>query len=141
MDWTDKDAVREYHRKYYHEKRRKPMLDYLGGQCVRCGSTEELQFDHIRREDKSFNISTKMTLSDPEVRAELDKCQLLCKDCHQRKTGAEMEGFTHGTLYAWMKKGCRCEVCEPEWRSWNDERNAKRRKPGGYGPRGGVAER
>ena len=38
------------------------------------------------------------------------------------------EYYQHGTVYAWMKKKCRCEVCYPVWRKWHDERNAKRRK-------------
>jgi hypothetical protein len=37
------------------------------------------------------------------------------------------KGWRHGTIYAWMKKKCRCEVCYPAWRDWHDKRNAKRR--------------
>ena len=37
------------------------------------------------------------------------------------------KGWTHGTMYAWQKKGCRCELCYPLWREWNDKRNEKRR--------------
>lgn len=134
MVWSSLEAAREYHRNYYR-RRRQPMLDYLGGKCADCGSTEELQFDHIDPREKSFEIKANLTLNNPEVRAELDKCQLLCKPCHLRKSAKERSGFTHGTMYAWMAKRCRCEVCFPAWRSWHDERNARRRK------RGGVAER
>lgn len=38
------------------------------------------------------------------------------------------KGWTHGTQYAWQKKGCRCDICKPVWREWNDKRNARRRK-------------
>lgn len=82
-----------------------------------------------------------MTLSNPLVREELDKCQLLCRDCHQLKTGKENSGYTHGTIYAWMKVKCKCDTCTQAKKAWNEDRNAKRRKVGGYGPRGGVAER
>src|SRR5690606_35990877 len=135
MDWTDKEAVREYHRNYYQRRRRQPMLDYLGGKCVVCGTTEGLHFDHIDPAKKAFDIKGNLTLSNPEVRAELDKCQLLCKTHHEEKTARENSGFTHGTIYAWMRKKCECPDCAKAKRVWYDERNAKRRKPGGYGPR------
>lgn len=141
MDWNNPEEVRAYHRRYYHEKRRQPMIDYLGGECVRCGSTSDLQFDHRIPSEKSFDIRANMTLSNPLVREELDKCQLLCRDCHRSKTGEENSGYTHGTIYAWMKVKCKCDTCTQAKRVWNEDRNAKRRKVGGYGPRGGVAER
>jgi hypothetical protein len=126
---------KEYHREYYHLKRRKPMLDYLGGKCVVCGTVENLEFDHIDPSLKSFSINVKMTLNNPEVKAELDKCQLLCKDHHRDKTAAENSGFTHGTMYAWMKAKCTCDTCtQAKWK-WHDERNAKRRKGAPYKPR------
>lgn len=122
----------EYHRLYYRV-RRQEVFDYLGGKCVECGSTEELQVDHINPELKSFDINSRLSARQPEVRDELDKCQLLCRTHHQEKTARENSGFTHGSVYAWMTKKCRCDVCKPAWRAWQDERNAKRRKPGGRG--------
>ena len=116
----------EYHREYYYTRRAK-LLAYLGDKCVRCGSEESLEFDHIEPELKSFDISANMTLSNPSVRAELDKCQLLCTPCHRAKTATENSGWTHGTWYSWQTMGCRCEVCWPLWRQFNDERNAARR--------------
>lgn len=120
----------EYHRRYYY-KRRQKLLDHLGGECVLCGATEDLHFDHIDPAQKSFDISRNVTLSNEIVRAELAKCQVLCRKHHEEKTARENSGFTHGTLYAWMKKKCRCEQCLPKWRAWNDERNAQRKSAGG----------
>lgn len=116
---------KEYHKEYYR-KRRQAIFDYLGGKCVVCGTTDELEVDHIEREDKSFNISSKLSVKNNK--AELDKCQLLCKTHHKEKTAQENTGFEHGTMYAWMKKKCRCEICEPVWRAWQDNRNRARRK-------------
>lgn len=123
-----------YHREYYY-KRRKKITDYLGGSCVECGATEDLHIDHIDPEQKSFNISRNVTLSNPAVLAELDKCQLLCREHHEAKTARENTGFEHGTVYGFMKMKCLCAPCRAKRRAWNDERNAARRKPGGYGPR------
>lgn len=130
-DWT------EYHR-LYHYKRRQKIWDYLGGKCVRCGATSNLEIDHIDRAQKSFNISRNMTLDNPGVRAELDKCQLLCEKHHWEKTAAENSGFTHGTVYAWMKRHCDCPECATAKRQWQDRKNERRRKdpsePAGRGP-------
>lgn len=137
MAWTDPERAREWAREYHHTKRRAPMIEYLGGKCVKCGVTEDLQFDHVDPSTKSFGIHQNMTLNNPIVRAELDKCQLLCRPHHEDKTAEEHSGFTHGTIYAWMRMKCRCDVCRPVWRAWHDERNAKRRTGvrGPYRPR------
>jgi hypothetical protein len=122
---------------YYHNVSRRKMLDYLGGSCVECGVTENLHIDHVDPATKSFAIRASMSMKRPEVMAELDKCQLLCRPHHEEKTAREHTGFTHGTMYAWMKMKCSCEVCAPVKRAYNDARNAKRRtgKRGPYKPR------
>ena len=126
-----------YHREYYY-KRRGKMIDYLGGQCAHCGAAEGLEFDHIDPELKSFNISSNLTLSNPEVQDELDKCQLLCRPCHEKKTASENSGWTHGTVYGWMKMKCRCADCSPAWREFHDRRNAERRAATASGGGGEV---
>jgi hypothetical protein len=114
----------EYHRQYYYIRRQR-LLDYLGGKCVRCGTTENLHFDHIDPSKKSFDIGKNVTLNDA-VKAELDKCQLLCEAHHYEKTGEENRTDTHGTIYRWMKKKCRCDVCNEARIKWNAERKETR---------------
>lgn len=133
---------KRYHREYYY-KRRLEAFDYIGYRhCNWCGSTENLEIDHIDPSQKSFNLSMRLSARRPEVQAELDKCQVLCRSCHEEKTAAENSGFTHGTIYAWMNKKCRCEICEPERRAWHDARNKKRREQATYkrGPYGRPSE-
>lgn len=115
-----------YHREYYHTRRAK-LIAYLGDSCVHCGSEESLEFDHVEPDLKSFNINENMTLNNAEVRAELDKCQLLCNPCHRRKSAAENSGWTHGGWYGWMKKKCDCVECSLAKRAYYDKRNAARR--------------
>jgi hypothetical protein len=71
-------------------KRRKEqkqrMIDHLGGKCVGCGCAEDLQFDHIDRKQKQSNVSRLFGYSDERVLIEVNKCQLLCEQCHQYKT-------------------------------------------------------
>ena len=84
------DERREYDRN--HKKKRyyetlSESMEKLGGKCVKCGATERLQFDHIYPKDKSFEITRKLLMGDREkFQEELDKCQLLCYDCHLEKT-------------------------------------------------------
>jgi len=63
------------------------LIELLGGKCVGCGITENLQFDHIDRKQKSFTIGKRLESSlENKLIPEAKKCQLLCKSCHQLKT-------------------------------------------------------
>ena len=77
-----KDALR----KRYHQALSEAK-EQLGGKCVKCGTIENLQFDHIHPKDKLFAITKQLLMSDrKKFQEELDKCQLLCCDCHLEKT-------------------------------------------------------
>lgn len=61
-------------------------LEYKGGKCVRCGYDKcsgALVFHHRDPSEKGFYISGKSLckLYDA-VKKELDKCDLLCANCH-----------------------------------------------------------
>lgn len=115
-----------YHRRYYHEVRRQKIFDYLGGACIVCGSREDLEVDHIDPSEKSFEISRNLTFN-AKLRAELDKCQLLCSDHHIAKTTADRAPFTHGTIYGFMKQKCKCHLCDTKRQDWHAARNESRR--------------
>lgn len=113
-----------YHRQYY-VKRRQAVIGYFGGKCVACGAVDDLQVDHIERQAKSFNIAKRLSVKNNK--AELDKCQLLCRECHADKTAREGHGFMHGTIYGFMKRNCECADCLLAKQAFNDKRNAARR--------------
>lgn len=78
----------------YYQKRRirfYSAFEKFGGCCKNCGSKESLQFDHIDESTKLYNISEMHYHSDKLFYDELDKCQLLCKTCHERKTGSYLQ--------------------------------------------------
>lgn len=57
---------------------------YKGGSCQLCGydkSIRALQFHHLSNGEKDFNISS-VSKSWQTIKAELDKCILLCANCH-----------------------------------------------------------
>ena len=90
-----------------HVVRKAWATGLLGGKCVSCGAGEELEFDHVDPATKSFNVGQHLgRYSEKKLREELSKCQLLCKDCHRKKTGLA----AHGTRPCYVG-GCRCEAC------------------------------
>jgi hypothetical protein len=61
-------------------------LEYKGGKCVACGYSRcmrALKFHHLDPDEKEFGISRKgNTRAWEKIRAELDKCLLVCGNCH-----------------------------------------------------------
>ena len=58
---------------------------YKGGQCCLCGYSKcikSLDFHHKDPNEKDFGIGTGFTRSWEKVKAELDKCILVCRNCH-----------------------------------------------------------
>lgn len=60
-------------------------LEYKGGKCERCGYNRckrVLSFHHTDPTRKDFQISGNHARKWETVKAELDKCLLLCMNCH-----------------------------------------------------------
>lgn len=98
----------------YLAKRRLEAKTYLGGSCVTCGATSDLEFDHVDPSTIKIRISTAISQhwSWDRLLTELNKCQLLCKPCHIKKTAVEMrERLTHGKYHAAYHLKCSCEAC------------------------------
>lgn len=70
-------------------KLKKNCVDYKGGRCVECGYNKclgALDFHHINPEEKEFSIGKfKLNSFDDKMKIELDKCVLLCSNCHREK--------------------------------------------------------
>lgn len=72
-------------------KRRKKLkqmaVDYLGGCCQLCGynkTLSALDFHHKDPSQKDFGISANgATRSFEKLKIELDKCILVCANCHR----------------------------------------------------------
>lgn len=115
--------------RYYKEwsdARRQRAIEYLGSICVRCGSNERLEFDHINGKDKSYPIAKNLNRRWEVLILELNKCQLLCRPCHLAKskendeTGGgqnKLEEFPHGT-HTGYTMGCREECCRAARREY-----------------------
>jgi len=75
-------------------------------------------------------------VNDDPMDDRIDNYQLLTPAENNRKTNLGKaspfrgidKGFAHGTMYAWQKRRCCCDICSRAKREWNDKRNASRRR-------------
>jgi hypothetical protein len=81
---------REYLIKAVTARRRKireMAIEHKGGQCSECGykrCPEALEFHHLDPKEKDFTISDRgYSQSWKKIQAELDKCVMLCANCHR----------------------------------------------------------
>ncbi len=61
-------------------------VDYMGGACTKCGyknSLAALEFHHKDPKEKDFGIGNGDTRAWAEIQEELDKCILVCSNCHR----------------------------------------------------------
>ena len=61
------------------------MVEYKGGACLLCGYDRHwraLTFHHLDPRLKRFNIAGAHSRSLESLRQELDRCLLVCANCH-----------------------------------------------------------
>lgn len=61
-------------------------IKYKGGECERCGYKkyiEVLELHHIDPNTKEFDWNQMKDKSWESIKKELNKCQLLCANCHR----------------------------------------------------------
>ena len=85
---TSRAVYQRGYNKAWKQARRARLIEMLGGKCVRCGATENLEFDHIDPSTKVFGVCAGLDKAWDVLVAEASKCQLLCRPCHVAK-GAE----------------------------------------------------
>ena len=73
--------------------------------CISCGETNPilLDFDHLG--DKKMNIAQaiKNRWSLEKLQDEIDKCQVLCSNCHRMKTAKDHNWYMYKKLYGEKK--------------------------------------
>lgn len=72
---------------------KKWMREYkLAHGCANCGynaHAEALDFHHKDSDTKLFDVGTSKTRRVKSLLAEMEKCEVLCANCHRVKTHAE----------------------------------------------------
>lgn len=133
------------------------MMDYLAGHpCADCGESDPvvLDFDHLPGAAKRFEISRAVnasTRSWPLIESEIAKCEIVCANCHRRRTSERAGHRKHlrkmgipipivpetptrriltphggGTK---GRRGCLCEPCRQRRNSYAREWRARRKTP------------
>ena len=92
-------------RKYLMKKK---CVDYLGGRCVRCGygrCIKAMTFHHRQPELKAFTVSQMLDRAWKVLVTELDKCDLLCFNCHMEEHCGQDQA-ARAALGAPKRHGC-----------------------------------
>lgn len=105
---NNKNKILESQRDY-RERQKLILLELLGNHCIDCNSIENLEFDHIDKDTKLFDISANLTKHIDELILEAKKCQLRCYDCHSSKHNKKEVGHGEGLT---GKKNCKCKLCK-----------------------------
>ena len=61
-------------------------VEYKGEKCTECGynkCTAALEFHHLDPTEKDPNFTSMRTWGWERIRAEIDKCELFCSNCHR----------------------------------------------------------
>lgn len=91
------------------------MIAYKGGKCQVCGyaqCTAALDFHHVDPNQKEFIFGGQHNLGAERLRAELDKCVLICSNCHR-----ELHQATEAVEWGWPPAEIvtRVEAAHREW--------------------------
>lgn len=122
--YLDRDGKRTFHycrdcQKSYvimkQQSFKAQCVEYKGGRCQKCGYDKclgAMDFHHLDPTQKDFaiNASCGSIIMTPKVKAELDKCQLLCSNCHREEHYKEVPKNIKsiGTRKVPKEYKCRC---------------------------------
>jgi len=83
------------HRKDKRNMKKTALISYKGGKCERCGLVDDCvdiyDFHHLDPKEKDFSISCYSGKSLENLKKEVDKCILVCANCHRKIHKEERE--------------------------------------------------
>lgn len=74
-------------------KKKKYLYDYLSSHpCEHCWEDRPvvLEFHHTNAEAKEYSVSSMCSMSLEKIISEIEKCQVLCCNCHKIVTSKEL---------------------------------------------------
>lgn len=86
-----KDRKRDL-QKIRRVENRKYLYEYLSkNPCVVCGEADPvvLEFDHLDQSQKFKALSVMVEYSLKTIQKEIEKCRVLCANCHRRHTAGQ----------------------------------------------------
>ena len=102
MAYADAEKRRQFHRDYYvknphyakssqekkRERNRQIIYEHCGNTCNCCGSSKDLEFDHVNPLFKKSRQSL-LSIGKADLESQLDNIQVLCHTCHKKKSTAQ----------------------------------------------------
>ena len=82
-----KDCFNKYTKQRWKNRKLK-AIEYKGGKCSSCGYNkcpDVLEFHHKDPKQKEFDWKKLRQMSWDKVTNELDKCDILCSNCHRER--------------------------------------------------------
>ena len=105
MPYKDQAAQLAYQKRWMANRRKQWLA--ANGPCVRCGSWDHLEVDHIDPKTKVHHAVWSWIKIKVRMDADLAKCRVLCNPCHKKRHPEETR--RHGT--GGYRRWCRCDVC------------------------------
>lgn len=90
--WENKATYKErdrLHDKLHRELARRLISTLKDVPCADCGvkyPSYVMDFDHLNPKLKAKDVSTMIDYSLDKIVAEAEKCQVVCSNCHRRRT-------------------------------------------------------
>lgn len=83
-------------RRKARERLRKFLYDYYNSHaCVDCGESDPivLEFDHIKEKYSNIARMANRALSLKRIEVEISKCEVVCANCHRRRTARQFHWY------------------------------------------------
>jgi 5-methylcytosine-specific restriction endonuclease McrA len=73
--------------------------------CIACGERDPivLDFDHIANKEFGISVALRRGIRWSAIVQELQKCQILCSNCHRRKTARELKHYECFSEKDWLE--------------------------------------
>ena len=87
--WESRELACIQYRLNHREKGTALIDNYLSTHpCIKCGNTDirVLTFHHRDKSQKRYNVSCMKYLSEKRILSEIEKCDILCANCHMIET-------------------------------------------------------
>ena len=82
----DRKKANYNHVKTFRKRTKEKAVEYKGGKCKICNydrCASALEFHHLEPSKKDFTLSQSMNIAWDKIKEELDKCILVCANCHR----------------------------------------------------------
>lgn len=80
-------------------RKRKYIYDYLSNNpCEHCGESRPVCLEFHHQWDKEICLSEAKDWSIPRIQMEIEKCQVLCSNCHKVVTAKEQWRYSYLNL-------------------------------------------